>query len=547
MVEGADSVTEVSAAGLKKRPNGSIYRLRRWYKIPGLAPPSKLGVYNNNLENGNRAFAERYFKCKTENGFEPALPVSPDFFVSDVNFRRFLSEITRTVKLSPVATPHAVVNAYTGPKRALYARALDDYYRNGLTSDDAHLSSFVKFEKQDLSKAPRVINPRSTKFNLVLGKYLKLNEHAYFEAIAEVMGQEHTVIKGMDIKDSAGALQGLWDDFDEPVCVGGDASKFDMHVSRPALEYEHLFYLLPYHGGTIDECLADYRAIQASGAYYCTGQEGFEELAWLLSKQLDNVGTAYFDDGKLSFRMKGTRASGDLNTSLGNCVIMCSMSKVWSWRTKVKTALGNNGDDCVTVMETKDLQTWLSGQCEFYAACGFRMQLEEPVYNFEEVEFCQSRPVLLTDGYHMIRNPQTLVTKASMCLHPISTLRQLRQWMMAVGVCEGALSEGVPVIGSFARAMRRNGLKASKRLVNAVRKDSSRARSSTSTGVTDETRLSFFLAWGITPADQLHLERYYDEWQLGTKFGEYVIGSMALEKDQECIAPVTELLRPHNY
>lgn len=458
----------------------------------------------------------------------------------------FLELVLKELDLAPVATIQEVVNAYTGSKRKRYEQAMGNYLRNGLSYKDALLQSFVKFEKVKLGSAPRCINPRSSEFNLVLGKYLKFNEKNYFKAIANVFQQLHTVIKGLDVKDSATALQQLWDVYDDVVAVGGDASKFDMHVSREALEYEHLFYLLPHHGGTVKQCLEDYRRVQEANLDKPPAAEGFPELSWLLSKQLDNRGIAYFPDGKLSFTMRGTRASGDLNTSLGNCLIMCALSFTWSKRVGVTTKLGNNGDDCVTFMERRDLAKWSHGQEAFYASKGFRMVLEEPVYQFEQVEFCQSKPVLLDSGYVMVRNPETLVTKATMCLHPCSSFVQLRKWMMAVGTCEGNLNQGVPVLEAFARAYRRNGVRCSRKLVELVRNDSSRVRNDTSSCISDVTRLSFYLAWGITPDQQVALEDHYNHWRVGQDFGDTLTGDMAEDKFLEPIDPMSYLLCPTN-
>lgn len=500
------------------------------------------------MDNGYRAFAERYFTCKTENGFEPALPVTDDAFMKP-ELVNFMERVLESLDLAPVATTYSVVNAYTGPKRKTYLRAQEKYHRDGLSKKDAWLKNFVKFEKQDLSKAPRCISPREAQFNLVLGKYLKFNEKKYFQAIATAMGQEVTVIKGVDIIEQASQLKGMWDRFGDCVAVGGDAKKFDMHVSRVALEYEHLFYLMPHFDGSITECLLAYRDVQRENAEECPSEEGFPELSWLLSQQLHNVGTAYFDDGKLSFEIDGTRASGDLNTSLGNCLLMCAMSDSWAKRAGTTMSLGNNGDDCITFMERESVSRWLDGQVEYYAELGFRMELEAPVYEFENSEFCQSKPVKINGKYRMVRNPLTLITKASMCLQPITSFTHLRKWMMAVGTCEGSLSGGVPVLESFARALRRNGVRCSGRLAALVARGTSRTveGGDVIAPIDFDTRLSFFGAWGITPAQQLLLEKYYDSWTLGHEFGEVVPGWCALDKDIERIAPATFLLSPDNF
>lgn len=499
-------------------------------------------MFNNNLDNGYRAFAERYVLCKTESGFQPALPVRETAF-QETELLDFLERVVKFVELAPIAATSDVVSAYIGPKRLTYARAEEEYFRTGLLPRHWACRSFVKFEKCALDKAPRVINPRDPVYNLILGKYLKLNEHNYFEAIAGVFGQDDVVIKGKDVNCSALAMRDMWEHYTDPIAVGGDATKFDMHVSLEALEYEHLFYLLPYHGGSPLQCLADYRAIRVLPEI---PEEGFGELAWVLGKQLHNSGTAYFDDGRLKFNMRGTRASGDLNTSLGNCLLMCALNWAWAQRVGVRTHLANNGDDCVTFLERNDMHCWMNGQSDYFATHGFRMVLEQPVCSFEQAEFCQSRPVMTAAGWRMVRNPATLITKASMCLKPFSSVRDIRKWMMAVGMCEGELAQGVPVLAAFARAYRRNGLKCSRQMAAMVANETSRSAKTGVTQVSQEARLSFSVAWGIMPDEQVALERYYDTWTLGRVFEGTTGGEEALSKPLDAQEPILCLLHPTN-
>jgi len=55
--------------------NGQSHKSRVYTIVPGLAPKHNIGVYNNCVNAVERAFVERYFMCKTPEGFRPALPV----------------------------------------------------------------------------------------------------------------------------------------------------------------------------------------------------------------------------------------------------------------------------------------------------------------------------------------------------------------------------------------------------------------------------------------------------------------------------------------
>jgi len=477
-------------------------------------------VFNNTVAVACKALSERSFTCKVGDHFEPALPTSWEAF-ADEEMQEFLRRVMENLpELVPPLAPRAVAECYRGIKRERYLIAVEKLMRCGLTKQEARLMMFVKFEKGLIDKAPRVINPRSMEYNLALGKYLKKNEHSYFEAIARTFEQERVVIKGVDGREGAACIKRMWDNFIDPIGIGGDASKFDMHVSQTALQFEHLFYLIP-HVGTYEAALSLYERIREEDHEVMDYDTDAEELAWLLVQQLTNRGIGYFPDGRVKFELKGTRASGDLNTSLGNCILMCAMTWSWSKRTGVHIELANNGDDCMYIMEECDEQRWRDGFDDYYRRKGFRMVLEDTVHEVEQLEFCQSHPVWVEDHWMMVRNPCAVVTKGSMCLQPIENDKQLRKWMMAIGVGEGTLQSGVPVLQSFAAAMRRNGVRCSDADVDRAFSGSNRLMGMkldpVVTQISEETRASFFRAFGIGPDAQEALEQHYQEWRLTTQ------------------------------
>jgi hypothetical protein len=159
----------------------------------------------------------------------------------------------------------------------VYEDAFASLQKDPLTQFDAALHSFVKYEKQDLRKAPRVINPRSPRYNLTLGKYIKFLEKRVYKAINRAYGAHtsHTVIKGLNVMESGAVVAAKWARFRTPVAVGLDAKKFDMHTSIPALRYEHSVY---------------------TGIFPQS-----RELAQLLRWQEKNKGNAYCEDGIVKF------------------------------------------------------------------------------------------------------------------------------------------------------------------------------------------------------------------------------------------------------
>jgi len=335
----------------------------------------------------------------------------------------------------------------------------------------------------------------------VLGKYLKKAEKDFFRAINKAWGGHtaHTVIKGLNSHDSAEVMRAKWQRFRRPVALGLDAKKYDMHVRIPGLSYEHSFYDLTFL---------------------------IEELRAALRSQLHNVGVAYCPDGKVYFTIDGTRCSGDLNTALGNCILMCALIFNLCEELEVDAELANNGDDCVLFFEEEHLARLQAAIPGYFVRFGFRMTVEEPVYEFEKLEFCQSQPVKLASGWCMVRNVRTCLKKDPMCLIPIQNDRVWRKWLGAVGECGLASVPGCPVLQSFYGAFARSGKAAGRKFKQHLFKNTGvleRAWEGSSV-VTDEARASFYAAFGITPDYQIALEHYYDRMVIGAWDGEVKVG-----------------------
>jgi hypothetical protein len=326
---------------------------------------------------------------------------------------------------------------------------------------------------------------------LCLGQYIKHAEKPFFKAINKAFGAHTpaTVIKGVNSDVAATILRKKWDRFSNPVAIGLDATKFDMHVSVPALRYEHSFYKMLFPGS--------------------------KHLEQLLKLQLHNTGTAFAGDGSVSFAMDGTRCSGDLNTSLGNCIIMCAL--VWAFLDEMQVAgeLCNNGDDCVVIMESEHLEAVLARLPGWFRKKGFAMTVEDPVFVFEQIEFCQTKPVLLGTGWRMVRNHVAILKKDPMCLVPINNQSDYQKWLHAVGECGSILASGVPVQHEFYRCFLRHGLKGSDGFVQGVFRNTAAFERIQNLQycdrVTPEARVSYYYAFGITPDHQVELENFFSK------------------------------------
>lgn len=508
---------------LRLKPNGQNAKSRSFVVIRDIGPTHNLGVYNNNINTVGRAFEERYFLCKTAGGFVPALRVAPRTYGNNPWLTQFRNTVTRACSNAPIVPLRRVVEAYVGSKRRVYEAAYASLQKSPIEEKDARLTSFCKFEKQDLEKAPRVINPRSPRYNLTLGKYLKFLEKKVYRGINKAFGRHtaHTVIKGLNVVDAGEVMRSKWSRFKHPVAVGLDATKFDMHTTIHALRYEHSVYrqIFPYS----------------------------TELRKLLRWQERNKGVAYCDDGTVEFRMEGTRSSGDLNTSLGNCIIMCGLIYAYACRCGVNIELANNGDDCVVILEQECLERFMTGLVGWFETYGYRMAVEAPVFELEKVEFCQSRVVMRDGDALMVRNLTNSIRKDPICLIPVHTPGVLQMWYRAVGDCGLSITAGMPVLQEYYKMYQRSGKDYSEGFVQHVFKNTShltRMRGITSKEriVTAASRCSFYYAFGILPALQIEIERTYATMALDTAVEELLQEDLSVDKYDNCPPSVVQFM-----
>lgn len=410
-------------------------------------------------------------------------------------YDQFLNAFKMKVVKAAGRTFHPVsaeefVESYQGRKRSIYASYLEEYLTSGVQKMHAVFSTFMKVEKVPRGKSPRTIQPRSPIFNIGLGRYLKHFEKKCFRAMARVFRQKHVVFKGLNAVEMATNMRCLWDKYNDPVAVGVDASRFDASVDAGLLEHEHSLYNMLFR---------------------C------KELRRVLAMQVNNRGIARCHDGTVKYKVRGGRGSGDMNTSLGNSYIMCAIIWTWLERIGVRASLANNGDDCVIILDRCDLSRFESGFDGYALDLGFRMVVEKPVTEFEQIEFCQTQPVYDGQSWRMVRNLAKSREKDSMCMFPLTTQGAVGSWLYAVGECGLALTSGLPVLQEMYSAYMRNG-RPSKMSEAVFMKSGSqflaRGMPAEYRVVSDDARVSFFAAFGWTPDEQVAMEQYYSSWVL---------------------------------
>lgn len=444
--------------------------------------PGIVYTHNNSLDNILRGLGERLFRVQVDGNFVPC--PRPVVFDCGDYANKVLSKMP---KFSEPISRDEFVCLYDGAKRKRYEAAVKHLAEFPLTPRDSEINVFIKDEKicswTKVDPACRLISPRTPEYCVELGRFIKPIEHLLYKAVARVWG-ETTIFKGLNFNQRGEELRRKWDSYTNPVAVGLDASRFDQHVSVEALRWEHSIY---------------------RGCYPRN-----KSLRKLLERQLFNEGSCYVDDHKVTYAVKGGRMSGDMNTALGNCLIMTGM--VWHYLQQkgIKASLANDGDDCVVIMEQADLDRFMEGLSEFFLRLGFNMKVEKPCFEFEEIEFCQCHPVFNGESWSMCRN----VTKALFTdiVHIGRSIDEIRSIRFATAQCGLVWSKGFPIFQAFYNTLMKTGVRGKKEvsIQHSGTYWNSKGCSSGTEHITEEARLSFYRAFGITPSEQLAIEQYYE-------------------------------------
>jgi hypothetical protein len=392
--------------------------------------------------------------------------------------------LVRTLGIRAPIARTTFVQSRPAEKRRVYEQGLASLSLLPVNVKDARVDgAFVKCEKVNAKKgdpAPRIIQPRSVRYNIEVGRYLAPIEHDVYSAIDDMWGGP-TVMKGYNADQIGEIIHDQWARFDDPVALGLDASRFDQHVSFEALQFEHGLYNEVFRSA---------------------------ELRRLLRWQLVNKGVAHADDATFLYTKVGSRMSGDMNTALGNIILMCLMVKRFVDERRVRAALINNGDDCTLIFERADLAAILEGLKEWILEYGFNIVQEPVVDEIEKIEFCQMHPVCVDGKWRMVRNFLASMTKDAVSIRSRTAL-ELRQWMHCVGKCGLAMASGVPVQQEYYKMFIRSGVKGGRLYAMEGRTGLtwySFNMTAAEVKIADSTRVSFWKAFGIDPAEQVNME-----------------------------------------
>lgn len=389
---------------------------------------------------------------------------------------------------------------YAGAKRQRYLEALERYFRYGISPFDGHCTMFCKAERMDgaakVDPDPRAIQFRSAKFCVALAQFLQPIEHYIYgmDGFSAGVPPSRNIAKGLNQSQRAELLHRKMSHFLRPVVISLDASRFDKHVNIALLKIEHSIYL-------------------ASNSHFL-----FRKL---LSMQLVSIVKSKYG---LKYVVMGRRMSGDMNTALGNCLLMLIMLLAYMTSLAIpKWDCLDDGDDCLLIVEEEALAAILSSVVEHFLNYGMVMKVERVASSLHKVVFCQSSVVEYTEArFKFVRDYKAVISKALCGIRHWTDPKYRLKVLRAIGLCELVLNLGVPVLQSFAVAILRNvgrptdlnlasdGLKSRvARELKALGVTASEVRPRPITAVARE---SFAEAFDCPVDEQLHYEQFFDVW-----------------------------------
>jgi hypothetical protein len=320
--------------------------------------------------------------------------------------------------------------SYSGSMRRRYLEAERSLREDGpVTSRDSFLRAFLKAEKlgSDKDPKPRMIFPRSPRYNLALASWLKPFEHwlwGYLTARRLFGGSPTRVVgKGLSPRSRANLVVRKFHDFEDGVCFEVDGKAFEAHVTSGLLSAEHGIYRAAYPGSV--------------------------ELDALLQRQRFRGCSQW----GVRFSRPGGRASGDYNTGMGNTLIMLAIVVTVMSPHRVKWDTLVDGDNALLFLERRDLGRVLQTfSADVLRVSGHEFTLEKPVSYVEGIRFGRSAPVYLGHGlgWTMVREPEAVLSGAYASHRWLREPTFARRWVNGVARCELSLARGVPVLQAAA-------------------------------------------------------------------------------------------------
>lgn len=388
------------------------------------------------------------------------------------------------------------VERYSGPKREMYARSLAELRYHDY-SHDVFFPAMVKWGER--TARYRCILPQAIRAKGVPG-VTKEGQVLLAPILTELPGRllleegihglrnfdgSRMIASGSDLNKRARVIRSMvrpgW------TCFSFDFSSFDGSLGQVATE----------------ERLAFRRFMERRG----------ECDPWLV-KTLRTQEMMVVDTRDVKARIAKNRGSGTAGTSIGNKI--CALSAL-QWAVGRANDLKAvkyycDGDDTLLVVRNDQLP-FMSSWRRRLMMLGLESKIENIATSPEEVVFCRAQPIDTVNGPFLCKRPlDAMMTQTNLCRHWRGDSRRFADYLATLHVGFRDVYAGVPVLGQLCKLFPMGG-RVDKELlagsgIEYLLKNDRRKRSYL---VTDEARVSFAAAFGISCVEQQLCEKWLSE------------------------------------
>lgn len=343
------------------------------YHFPSVLNPFLLFYYPKSTSTTLAAYYRRHF------------PVLLDEYDghSIANLYRYLRKFV--IHPAKLTREQYVATIYPASKRRNYQDACDHLDSGGRMFTSVR--PFTKLEKMSRVKykAPRLIQARDITFNIEYGSYIKPLETNITHGPFKIHFG-----KG-DYNEIASRIVVLANKYKYYTEI--DHSNFDSHVTIEMLKLTHKFYSSCYHHN--------------------------KHLAMLSKHTLTNKCRTRTGE---SYTIKGTRMSGDVDTSFGNCLINYALIRGALDKLNIKGDAIVNGDDSIIFTNSPiNLQRITT----IFRTYNMEVKAQPSTTNLQQVEFCRTRLIYNDNAIPtMMINPTRLLSIYGMTYRPLSNYQE---------------------------------------------------------------------------------------------------------------------------
>lgn len=370
----------------------------------------------------------------------------------------------------------------------------------------------------------RIIGPIEQRAYKGLSKAAKFKVH--YEYVDE-LGRRYPLCfgKGLDSFEMADMVETTFNSVPNCVCVSVDASRADAHIRREAHTFKFKFYSL------------------------ILDREGNRLLKEVRNRIMRMKSRTFHG---IEYSTEPVLCSGIMDTALANNFTFYLMHSIYfelltdmNTRRRYENIIGHrmrspmaakdqytvllNGDDCLPMMSKHLVEGFKVDFVEFANLSGFDMRIEDICYNVSTISWCQQNPIRTAHGIRMVRNPSKVMSSVS-CGYKYDMHKDLISARVhTLGVGEASLNVGVPVLYAFAQRMIQLGKRYDENLIygtGTLYRTRLERRTNLCHIITDEARLDFYHAFGISPEHQVSLENNMNNLHLPTFWVEKYISAI---------------------